>query len=56
MSLKTATVRRLRRFTQIKEHIICIATAPKLVNKNYLYLLVNPSNLRNLRIELLFPA
>jgi hypothetical protein len=56
MSLKTAAVRRLHRFTQITQHCVCIASASatQLVNKIFLYLLVNLSNLRNLRIEKFF--
>ncbi|KXS33452.1 MAG: hypothetical protein AWT59_0478 [Candidatus Gallionella acididurans] len=54
MSLKMAAVRRLHRFTQIKQHCNYIASATQLVNKILLYLLVNLFNLRNLRIKQFF--
>ena len=54
--LKKAVVRRLHGLTQIKHRVIITARLTQWMNRLSGILLFNQSNLRNLRIELLFPG
>ena len=56
MNFKTKLVLRLRRFTQIEQHVSRIACAIQLIEKIYFLLFINLFNLRNLRINKFFPA
>ena len=56
INLKKAVVRRLHRLTQIKHRVISTIRLTQRVNTAFRFLLFNQSNLRNLRIELLFPG